>query len=640
MRRTLTKLPKPAKTLILVLVDASLAIGAIWGAMFARAGGIPRIAPEHALMASFFAACLVPTIALFAGLYKPVVRFHIPRLSLRVAMVAIVCALSLAVVAAIGGAPIGRGAALGLVFGLLLFAAIILSRNAARWLLSGRGKKESINVAVYGAGEAGRQLVALLQASQDMQPVLFIDDDPSLQGRIVEGLPVVGSTEPTFASVLASRKVDEILLAIPSLTPSGRRTILERLSSLTYRVRTVPGLAALLRGDPKALTDLRDISVEELLGRDPVPPLPGLLEKCVKDRVVLVTGGGGSIGSELCRQVLTLQPSQVIVLDHSELALYTVEQELQKVAAAANVRVGLHFVLGSVCDEYRLNAIFEEFSVDTIYHAAAYKHVPIVEKNPLEGIRTNVLGTFRIAKAAAEHGAKHFVLISSDKAVRPTNVMGATKRMAELVVQLFADRYPTTIFSMVRFGNVLGSSGSVVPLFREQIKRGGPVTLTHPDVTRYFMTIQEAVELVIQAGAMAEGGEVFVLDMGQPVRIKDLAERMIRLSGRTVRDSRNPHGDVAIEVVGLRQGEKLFEELLISGEATPTEHARIWKVREKGANEQLARDIESLASNPFGIEPTELFSRWVERYDRNRSPANHLPRLHVVSHKADVLAPQ
>jgi FlaA1/EpsC-like NDP-sugar epimerase len=456
----------------------------------------------------------------------------------------------------------------------------------------------------------------LLNHGEQHRPVLFIDDDTKLSGRSIDGLPVIGAGDAHFADRLRSHHVREILIAIPSLKPSRRRQLLEFLSKFPLRVRFVPRLAELaVRG----IVELVEVSPEDLLGRDPVAPLPGLLDECIRGRTVLVTGGGGSIGSELCRQALAHGPMKLIVLEHSELALYNIEQELRAVSATSGGSSTLEFILGSVTDRDCVGRLFATHSIDTVYHAAAYKHVPIVERNPLEGFRNNVFGTLYVAQAAIKAGASHFVLISTDKAVRPTNVMGASKRIAELVVEAMTRRKSGTRFSMVRFGNVLASSGSVVPLFTKQIAAGGPITLTHPDVTRYFMTIREAVELVIQAGAMAKGGELFVLDMGAPVRIIELAQRMVRLTGRSIRDEHNRAGDIAIEITGLRPGEKLQEELLIDGSAIGTLHARIVEVKESTADlAQLEAELMRQEGTGSGDEARAamlaLLGKWVTGY--------------------------
>ena len=613
-----TELPRPVKTLILFSMDSVLAVCAYWIATIARFGRVPSLPLEHVLTGTALAAILMPTVALALGFYRSVTRFQTPGLASHAGIVSGLCGAILATIALHGGVRPLQASGFGLVFALVFFALLLFSRATARWMLK-RPSLSGERVAIYGAGEAGRQLAALLNHGNSQRPVVFIDDDPKLHGRSIAGLPVISPSGGRFAERLRAHNVREVLIAIPSLKPGRRRQLLEFLSNFSFRVRSVPRLAELVTKGEKGIIDLVEVSVEDLLGRDPVAPLPGLLDACIRGKTVLVTGGGGSIGSELCRQALGLQPAKLVVIEHSELALYNIEQELRAAETKASPAVALEFVLGSVADRAQVERLFSEHSVDTVYHAAAYKHVPIVERNPVEGFRNNVFGTLHVAQAALKAGASHFVLISTDKAVRPTNVMGASKRIAELVVALMAQRKSRTKFSMVRFGNVLASSGSVVPLFTRQIAEGGPITLTHPDVTRYFMTIREAVELVIQAGAMASGGELFVLDMGTPVRINDLAEKMVRLSGRSIRDATNPDGDIAIDVTGLRPGEKMHEELLIDGDATGTLHPRIWQVMEAGLSvEYLERDLESLSlgghhdSVDAGIGA--IFSRWVEGY--------------------------
>lgn len=620
----LLRLPRIAKALILVCVDAALGGAAFWLAALARSGQVPVLSASYVLAATGFAMVLVPLAGFACGLYKAVIRFKSPQLSARAGLVSALTGASIAAVGSVGGASYAKAIGLGTVFALVLFVFIVVSRHAARMLLGSVWRNTSgAPVAVFGAGDAGRQLVEVLRRGKELTPVFFVDDDASLQGRTIEGLPVIGPRQREFADRLKSRGVKEILLAIPSASIDRRREILHFLGELPFHVRSVPRLSELVNKetpDQELVADLKEVSIEELLGREPISPLAGLLERCVAGKVVLVTGGGGSIGSELCRQVLALRPERLLVLDHSEYSLYQLEREFSSQTRIKSVGgTKVEFVLASVMDRAKMESLMRECRVDTVYHAAAYKHVPIVERNPLAGIRNNVLGTWYVAQAAANAAVGHFVLISSDKAVRPTNVMGATKRMAELVVQVLAERQSHTVFSMVRFGNVLGSSGSVVPLFREQIERGGPVTVTHPDVTRYFMTIQEAVQLVIQAGAMAKGGEVFVLDMGAPVRIVDLASKMIRLSGRTIRDEANPHADISIELVGLRPGEKLYEELLISGEAAKTMHPRIWQARENtvqaAAFEAELRGLRELSAADFqSVDVRLILARWVDGY--------------------------
>lgn len=446
-------------------------------------------------------------------------------------------------------------------------------------------------VAIYGAGAAGNQLVAALRMGRAMRPVAFIDDDNSIADRIISGLQVY---KPKHIQRMIDRTgAQEILLAIPSSNRGRRREILGFLESFPLHVRSVPGFMDLASGRVQ-VDDIQEVDIADLLGRDAVPAQGDLLEHCIKEQSVLVTGAGGSIGSELCRQILSLQPTTLLLFEHSEFNLYCILSELEQRIARESLSVRLLPILGSVRNQHKLLDVMKTWRVDTVYHAAAYKHVPMVEHNIAEGVLNNVIGTLNTAQAALQAGVANFVLISTDKAVRPTNVMGSTKRLAELTLQalsreqapvMFGDktnvsRVNKTRFTMVRFGNVLGSSGSVIPLFHKQIKSGGPLTVTHPKITRYFMTIPEAAQLVIQAGSMGQGGDVFVLDMGEPVKIVELAEKMIHLSGLSVRSDKNPHGDISIEFSGLRPGEKLYEELLIGDNVAPTQHPMIMTANE------------------------------------------------------------
>ncbi|WP_434571583.1 polysaccharide biosynthesis protein [Pseudomonas sp. Z3-6] len=446
-------------------------------------------------------------------------------------------------------------------------------------------------VAIYGAGAAGNQLVAALRMGRVMRPVAFIDDDSSIADRVIAGLQVYKPKR--IQQMIDATGAQEILLAIPSSSRGRRREILTLLEGFPLHVRSVPGFMDLASGRVK-VDDIQEVDIADLLGRDPVPAQGELLEHCITGQSVLVTGAGGSIGSELCRQILALKPTTLLLFDHSEFNLYSILSELEPRIIRESLSVRLLPILGSVRDQDKLLDVMKTWNVDTVYHAAAYKHVPMVEHNIAEGVLNNVIGTLNTAQAALQVGVSNFVLISTDKAVRPTNVMGSTKRLAELTLQalsrelapvLFGDkanvsRVNKTRFTMVRFGNVLGSSGSVIPLFHKQIKSGGPLTVTHPKITRYFMTIPEAAQLVIQAGSMGLGGDVFVLDMGEPVKIVELAEKMIHLSGLSVRSEKNPHGDISIEFTGLRPGEKLYEELLIGDNVVATPHPMIMSANE------------------------------------------------------------
>ncbi|MDO8332655.1 MAG: nucleoside-diphosphate sugar epimerase/dehydratase [Pseudomonas sp.] len=434
-------------------------------------------------------------------------------------------------------------------------------------------------VIIYGAGGSGMQLVAALQNGDQFLPVAFVDDSRGLIGSTVHGIRVY--SPGALFELIENFSVRQILLAIPSATHAERKEILNRLEHLPVHVKTVPDLFDMVSGKV-GVEEVRDIDIEDLLGRDIVPPNPKLMGACISGCSVLVTGAAGSIGSELCRQILQLQPARLILLDSSEYGLYTIENELlEEMSAVENGnQIELMALLGNVCNPSLMEHVMRRFAVETVYHVAAYKQVPMVESNIIEGVQNNIFGTLISAQAAEKTGVRNFVFISTDKAVRPTNFMGATKRFAEQILQAMAYNKSKTRFSMVRFGNVLGSSGSVVPLFRRQISMGGPVTVTHPEVTRYFMTVQEAAQLVIQAGAMAKGGDVFVLDMHEPIRIVDLAKKMVHLMGYDVKDENSYRGDIAIEYTGLRPGEKLFEELLIGESVTGTEHPKIMRAEE------------------------------------------------------------
>lgn len=465
------------------------------------------------------------------------------------------------------------------IFWLIGFAYLLVSRLLAAAVLqtgiARRGGGRRRNTLIYGAGSAGVQLAQAMYFSAQYRAVCFVDDSPRLARRVVTGLPVYGPDR--IEEAIRRHDAEQIVVAIPSAPVSVRRALISRIETLGLPVKMLPGLVDLVDGNA-TVSDIRDIDVSDLLGRDPVPPDASLFSRNIQGKVVLVTGAGGSIGSELCRQILSQSPKRLVLLDHSEFALYSIEQELRAVAGTCE----LVPVLASVLDRDLIRSTLRAQGVQTVYHAAAYKHVPLVESNLRQGVLNNVFGTMSVAAAAAACNIEACVLISTDKAVRPTNIMGATKRIAELVIQAAAERNDCdTVFSMVRFGNVLGSSGSVVPLFKQQIRAGGPITITHPDVIRYFMLIPEAAQLVIQAGAMARGGEVFVLDMGEPVRIADLARTMLRLSGLTERTAQNPAGEIEIKVVGLRKGEKLYEELLIGDDVVSSSHPRIMCAMER-----------------------------------------------------------
>ena len=526
-----------------------------------------------------------------AGLYRTVVRY----IDLRVlvassaALAAVVLSVS-ALAWALQVVVLPRSALP--IFWFVAFAYVVTSRFIARAMLR-RGMKQvgrhRLRTAIYGAGDAGAQLAQAMQLSPDHSAVCFLDDRADLQRKIVAGLPVYSPA--ALGDAIFRHELEQIVLAIPSASSAQKRRLIERVEGAGLPVKILPGLFELVDGKA-GISDIREVDVADLLGRDPVPPDPALFARNIAAKVVLVTGAGGSIGSELCRQIASQRPAKLLLLDHSEFALYTIEHELRENWPG----IELVACLGSVLDERLMNALLRAHRVQTIYHAAAYKHVPIVEVNMQQGLLNNVFGTLVVVRSALEAEVETCILISTDKAVRPTNVMGASKRAAELIFQAAALRSGTrTMFSMVRFGNVLGSSGSVVPLFRRQIEAGGPVTITHPDIIRYFMLIGEAAQLVVQSGAMARGGDVFVLDMGEPVRIADLARTMIHLSGLTERTSQHPDGDIPIEYVGLRPGEKLYEELLIGESVVPSGHPRIMCARERHIEPALLdKMLESL----------------------------------------------
>jgi FlaA1/EpsC-like NDP-sugar epimerase len=584
------------KRILALSIDIVLCVWTVWAAFYLRLEEWIWLVGNHWL-AVIAAPLIAIPIFIRMGLYRAIFRHAGRQALMTVLRACLVYGAVYALIFTFISVP-GVPRTVGLIQPVLLFLAVMASRAFAHYLLSGDyrqeiGRQDTPIVLIYGAGASGRQLAIAVQQSQTMRVVGFLDDDKSLQGASMHGLMIHKPED--ILDLVEQYDVTDVLLAMSASSRRRRREIMELLRPASVNVRTLPGLLDLAQGRFQ-VSELRSVEIEDLLGRDAVTPDRSLLEKNITGKVVLVTGGGGSIGIELCRQILGLNPSVLLLVDSSEYALYAAHRELEGQNAASGLSVQIIPMLASVVDEARMRAILSAWRPATIYHAAAYKHVPMVERNVLEGLRNNVLGTRNLARLAVEAGVVDFVLISTDKAVRPTNVMGATKRLAELLLQALAAETPPTRFSMVRFGNVLGSSGSVVPLFRQQISSGGPVTITHSEVTRYFMTIPEAAQLVIQAGAMATGGEVFVLDMGEPVRIHDLAVNMIELSGLSVTDDSNPNGDIEIAVVGLRPGEKLYEELLIGENAMQTQHERIMQAREGFLpREVLDARVEALA---------------------------------------------
>jgi len=581
----LLALPRPAKRLLALGVDALLCALTVWLALCLRLDS--WVLPQgNQWLAMGLSLVLALPVFVVSGLYRAIFRYSgMAALMTMTRAVVIYGVLYAALLAALVLPGVPR--TVGLLQPLLLLLTVGASRALARYWLSGgylsQIKRNALpKVLIYGAGSAGNQLASAMANSTEMRAVGFLDDDPRLHGQELNGLRIYNPDQ--LDHWVQRLEVSDVLLAIPLASRQRRNEILELTRQAHVAVRTLPRLMDLAQGHVHT-SDLRELDIEDLLGRDAVPPNAALFGKNICGKVVLVTGAGGSIGSELCRQIIKAAPSRLLLVELSEFALYAVHQDLMQLLADEDTPdVQLLPLLASVRDADRMREIMRTWQPHTVYHAAAYKHVPMVEHNPAEGVKNNVLGTWTTAKVAAEQGVSDFVLISTDKAVRPTNIMGASKRLAEMVLQALAaasiEQGWKTRFAMVRFGNVLGSSGSVVPLFRKQIKDSGPITLTHADITRYFMTIPEAAQLVIQAGAMASGGDVFVLDMGEPVRIIDLAHRMVELSGLTVRDEAQPDGDIEIQITGLRPGEKLYEELLIGDNPLPTQHQRIMKAHE------------------------------------------------------------
>lgn len=640
--KKLFSLPRAQKRILTVVVDTIFIMVSFWCAMFIRLDTFTPVFNEHLW---FMLAFLTPSsIFVFVklGLYRAVLRYvGINALGAVVGGVIASCVLLIGISFFFN---IGIPRTVPVIFASFSLLMIGGSRIIVRALVSKVSASKRRPVIIYGAGSAGRQLATALRHGPEYRVVAFVDDDKTKQGSQIEGHLVLAVED--LKSIIQHERVEKILLALPSTSRARRNRILQKLEVYSVKVQTIPGMADVVAGAVN-VDQVKDVDVEDLLGRDPVSPKKALLHADIKEKVVMVTGAGGSIGSELCRQIVRNEPIKLVLFELSEFALYSIEKELSQYVEERSLPISIIPIMGSVQKQNRLEAVMSAFGVQTVYHAAAYKHVPLVEHNVVEGVRNNIFGTLYTAKAAIKTKVETFVLVSTDKAVRPTNVMGTTKRMSELVLQALADTQSDTRFCMVRFGNVLGSSGSVVPLFRKQIRKGGPVTLTHQDITRYFMTIPEAAQLVIQAGAMGMGGDVFVLDMGDPVKIKDLATKMIHLSGFTVKDEKEPEGDIEIRCTGLRPGEKLYEELLIGDNVEGTTHERImtaqenkldWRELEVILNEldeachnfehERIRDI--LLKAPTGFAPTDDICDlvWLERQISDTKKAKDLKLTH------------
>lgn len=566
--------PRIVKGGIIICIDVVMVMFSFWLSYWLR------LDEQTAFLSSqmWFAAAILTIFTVFIfiriGLYRAVLRYVSAKIMLLISVGVLASTLSLVVISYSLSIMLPR-TVVGIYF-LVLLLLTSGSRLLFRMILN-YGVKGSAPVLIYGAGESGRQLLPALMQAKEYFPVAFVDDNSRLHKAVIHGVTVYPSEKLNY--LVDRYGIKKILLAMPSVSKSQRHKVIARLEHLPCEVLSIPGMVDLVEGRAQ-ISNLKKVSIDDLLGRDPVAPDAKLMAENITGKAVMVTGAGGSIGSELCRQIVRYKPAKLVLFELSEYALYAIEKELSALCDKEGLDVAVIPLLGSVQRQNRLQMVMKSFGIQTVYHAAAYKHVPLVEHNVVEGVRNNVFGTLYCAESAIESGVETFVLISTDKAVRPTNTMGTTKRLAELVLQALSARQSKTRFCMVRFGNVLGSSGSVVPLFEKQIAQGGPVTLTHRDIIRYFMTIPEASQLVIQAGAMGHGGDVFVLDMGDPVKIYDLAKRMIRLSGLTVRDDKNLDGDIAIEVTGLRPGEKLYEELLIGDSVQGTSHPRIMTANE------------------------------------------------------------
>lgn len=617
-------------------LDTILIVLAYWGAFWVRLDVDSPFTSIEQWVA--LAVIIPPTLLVYIrlGLYRTVLRYVSAKIVTTV-MIGVVLSSGLLVLGSYFlGIYLPRTVAV--MFFVFSLVFICGSRLFFRMLLN-YGVRGKTPVVIYGAGASGRQLLPALMQASEYFPIAFIDDNPKLNKAVIHGVTVYPSEKLEY--LIERYGIKKVLLAMPSVSQSQRRAVVAKLENLSCEVLSIPGMSDLVEGRAQ-ISSLKKVSIEELLGRDPVEPDKKLLAKNITGKVVMVTGAGGSIGSELCRQIIVEKPKLLILFDISEFSLYSIENEIAAICKSnKSNKSDTEFValLGSVQSETRLVQIMSSFQVNTVYHAAAYKHVPLVENNVIEGVKNNIFGTLYCAKAAIKSGVEKFVLISTDKAVRPTNTMGATKRMAELVLQALSKEQNNTKFCMVRFGNVLGSSGSVVPLFKKQIAEGGPVTLTHKDIIRYFMTIPEAAQLVIQAGAMGQGGDVFVLDMGDPVKIIDLAKRMINLSGLSIKSEENPDGDIAIEILGLRPGEKLYEELLIGESVQNTHHPRIMTATEVMLEwdnlNTLLNKIETacndfdyecirslLVEAPAGFQPTDGICDIVWQRNHNENAKN------------------
>lgn len=626
---SLTGVSRRSKFTLVLLNDAILCVAAVWIAFSLRLG-VWQLWEPAVLIVMAVSLCVWLPLFIARGTYRTIVRFLGTRTAINIATSSILLGLTTSLIyvaLAIPNVP----RTIGVIHAMAFAALLLLSRLVASYLLldlpSQRSFSGRVNrVLIYGAGSAGRQLATSLRHEPGMIVCGYLEDDDRLAGHHVDGIPIYAAQN--LAELIDSLDIRTVALALPKITRQRREIIVRKFAGIKVHVLTLPAVGDLISGSV-SVADLREIEIEDLLGRDAIPPNQLLLRRSIAEQSVMVTGAGGSIGSELCRQIAALKPQSLILVEMTEHALYAIENELREAQKSGVIDSGITLFaeLSNIADRSVAARLMKRWRPNTVFHAAAYKHVPLIEENVVSGIRNNVLGTLNCVLEAERNGVVRFVLVSTDKAVRPTNVMGASKRACEMILQAVSARQSSTTFAMVRFGNVLGSSGSVVPMFQRQIRAGGPVTLTHLDITRYFMTIPEASQLVIQAGAMAKGGEVFVLDMGEPIKIYDLARTMINLSGLSVRDENRPDGDIEIEVVGLRKGEKLYEELLIGNSPRETKHPRIMQATEPFMDwedlDQAIAEMSAALDRDDAHSALALLSKIVPEYQGEQSAQRH-----------------
>ena len=621
LSKNIINLPRYTKRIIAILIDIGICIICTWLAFYLRLEEFVKINDVTTLAVEISILIAIPIFWLM-GLYKTIFRFQGSSIIFTVFIATSVYALLYFAVIGIYGIQ-GIPRSIGIIQPILLFLSISLSRISIKFLflINFKKSKNKINVLIYGAGSAGRQLLTSLESNLEMKVVSFLDDDPQFHRQKILGQTVY---DPLNIDKLINKKnVELVLLALPSITRQKRNQIINDLNKYKVIVKTLPSIQDIVEGKV-SISDIKDLSIDDLLNREQIKPNLELLSKNISSKVVIVTGAGGSIGSELSRQIIKLNPKTLILVELSEFALYKISEDLKSI----NKSIKIIPLLINIQNKTKIEHVFNTFNIDTVYHAAAYKHVPLVEENITESVKNNVFGTFYLAEVALKYNVSNFVLISSDKAVRSTNIMGASKRLAEICVQsLYDNQNKQSKFAIVRFGNVLQSSGSVIPKFKKQIKEGGPLTLTHPDVTRYFMTITEASQLVIQAGAMAEKCEVYVLDMGESVKIKDLIEKMIKLSGLSIKNDKNLDGDIEIKITGLRPGEKLYEELLIGDNPQKTFHEKIQKAQDPFISfSKLKIDLDHLLNliEENKVEDVKnVLSKLVTSYQSNSEIVDH-----------------